>query len=86
MVSCYPNPANDKVTLSLSKCVLKDSYGDIGENIKIQIMNSFGQQVALLEVKNEKVVWDTQNIQPGVYFYSIKLDGLITVGKLIIAK
>lgn len=85
-IHCYPNPAKDKVTLSLSTFVLKGSYGEVGENNIIKITNAFGQQVVLLEVKNNKVVWDTKDIQPGVYFYSLKSNDSVKAGKLVIAK
>lgn len=82
-VSCYPNPAKDFVVFEFD---VRSSEFEVWENKEIRIIDAFGQQVALLDVNNEKVVWDTQKINPGVYFYSIKSNGVVKAGKLIISK
>ncbi|MCD4729737.1 MAG: T9SS type A sorting domain-containing protein [Bacteroidales bacterium] len=82
-VNCYPNPAKNFVFFEFS--VLSSEFW-VRENNQIRVNNSFGQQVALLPVKSNKTVWDTRNIQPGLYFYSLKSGDSVLAGKLIISK
>ena len=80
-VSCYPNPAKGYIVFEV-----ESSKFGVGETNEIRVTDAFGRQVALLNMNNEKVVWDTQKINPGVYFYSVESDGVVEAGKLIISK
>ncbi|NOX48353.1 MAG: hypothetical protein GXO89_15390, partial [Chlorobi bacterium] len=46
----------------------------------------FGQQVSELTVTSEKTVWHTDEVENGVYFYWIEVDGEVLSGKVLLQK
>ena len=82
-VKCYPNPAKEYVVFELS--VLGSEF-NVRENNEIRITDTFGQQVGVLPINNDKVVWDIRNINSGIYYYTLKSGNSIKSGKLIISK
>jgi len=71
-ISLYPNPAHNKITIS------------IGISIdKIEIFNSLGQYVMQLKPENTKVDVDITNLNPGIYYVKISSNNLITTKKLL---
>lgn len=54
----------------------------------ITITNSNGKTVEILEVNGQQgqKLWDTRNIKPGLYFYTIKVEEYSISGKIIISK
>jgi hypothetical protein len=72
----YPNPAEDYIVFEVNN---SKNY-----NQNLIITNSFGQQIAVLSTKNEKVVWDTRNILSGIYFYSYITEIVHESGKIVI--
>lgn len=77
----YPNPANDYVVFEFS---VPGSEFRVRESDQIRLTNTFGQQVALLPVKSEKIVWDTRNIPNGIYFYSLEIERKVLCGKIVV--
>jgi hypothetical protein len=80
----YPNPAKDYVTFEFKENIIK---GDI------QISNIFGQVVATLSIKNQKLkienqklVWDTREVKPGLYFFRYEMNGVWGSDKIVISK
>ena len=55
-------------------------------NPLITIINTLGQQIAQLEVKGNKTIWDARGIQAGVYFYFLKIEGKRFSGKVVVQK
>jgi hypothetical protein len=52
---------------------------------KITITNTLGQQIAQLKIVNKKTVLDTRGFIPGVYFYTLTVEGMSSTGKVIIS-
>ncbi|MCK4289110.1 MAG: T9SS type A sorting domain-containing protein, partial [Bacteroidales bacterium] len=80
----YPNPADDYVIFELKEKIIKGN---------IQISNIFGQVVATLSIKNQKLkienqklVWDTREVKPGLYFFRYEMNGVWGSGKIVISK
>ena len=74
-IKVYPNPAQDYMVFELNEYPI---------NVKIQIVNVFGQTVETLLVKSEKTVWDTRKVKAGVYFYNVEIDGKVLSGKIAV--
>ncbi|MES2656616.1 MAG: T9SS type A sorting domain-containing protein [Bacteroidota bacterium] len=77
----FPNPTSNDVTIAFN---LKSS-----KNVKISILNLLGQEV--INVANDKfaagsneVKVDVSNLNAGVYFYSMTVDGVSQAQKLVI--
>ena len=79
-VNVYPNPAKDYVSFEIPPSIPPNG----GKNI-ILINNVFGQVIAKLPIKNEKTLWNTRNIKPGIYFYNLNVSGFNKSGKIVIS-
>ncbi len=77
----YPNPANNYVVFELAPSISPNG----GKNI-IFINDVFGQVVATLSIQNHKLVWDTREVKPGVYFFRYEMNGVWGTGKIVISK
>jgi hypothetical protein len=75
-IRCYPNPARSDVIFELSKTTAGSE--------RIVILDSDGQQILTLDVLNHRVVWRTDNINPGIYYYYLKGDTELKPGKIIV--
>jgi hypothetical protein len=95
----YPNPANNYVIFEIpvihNNSAVISTLTEEGEkspqhnpqpNPTITITNTLGQQVARLEIKDTKTVWNTRKVQAGVYFYFAKLAGKRYSGKVVVQK
>jgi hypothetical protein len=71
----YPNPARDYVVFELN---------EKPTNSIIQIVNVFGEQVESLLIKAEKTVWDTRDVQSGIYFYKLEIASKVISGKIVL--
>lgn len=80
-INASPNPANTWVTFNYS-------LPEISTNSIIEIHNVLGALVHVINLTNYQgqVIWDTRNVKPGVYLYTLKSLGTQKSGKLIIAK
>lgn len=79
----YPNPFNPATEISYA--VPQDVH------VKLEVFNSFGQQVALLvdrnqEVGNYTVTFDAQKLASGLYFYRMQAGSFTEVRKLLLLK
>lgn len=83
-VKVYPNPAKDYVLFEFNPD--NQQYSDV------VIKNIFGQIIQIKNLKqflasaNNKWMWDTRNIEPGIYFYTLKALEFSESGKIIICK
>jgi hypothetical protein len=79
----YPNPFNPTTTIGYG---LKEKG-----NVKITVINSIGEEVALL-VNEEKesgyhtVEFNAANLSSGVYFYQLKAGDFVELKKMILMK
>ena len=82
----YPNPANNYVVFETENT--NGVVGNTGtkQSHTITITNTYGQQITILQVKDNKTVWDIRSINSGVYFYSLMIAGEFKSGKIIIGK
>jgi Secretion system C-terminal sorting domain len=74
----YPNPTNGLVNLDLAQ------YD--GKNVAVQVLNSVGQQVYNLpikEVTNQTYSVDLQNYPTGIYLVKITSNGVETISRKI---
>jgi hypothetical protein len=81
----YPNPANNYVvfeTENPANVIARSAATK--QSHTITISNTYGQQITILQVKDNKTIWDTRSINSGVYFYSLIIDGKFKSGKVIV--
>jgi len=77
-VNCFPNPAKDYVVFEIQEYEVNDQ--------RIIITNTYGQQIKLLPIKNDKTIWDTREIKSGIYYYILEANDSAESGKLMILK
>jgi len=75
-----PNPFNVKTTFAYT-------LGE-GGNVELIVEDSYGRLVATLVSQNQtpgeySVDWNAENITAGIYFYSLKVNGIVLVKKAI---
>ena len=77
-ISAYPNPARDYVCFEFKS--------EKGSTADIKIFNNMGVQISIpvLYYSEDKVVWDTRDVNAGVYFYTFGSDYENHSGKIII--
>jgi len=77
-ITTYPNPARDYVCFEYS--------GQQKPEAGIMIFNSMGAQISnpVLYNSGSKIIWDTRQVPPGVYFYTYTLAGFTGSGKIVI--
>jgi len=80
VINVYPNPAKDYVSFEIPPSIHPNGVKNI-----ILINNVLGQVIAKLPIKNEKTLWDTRNIKPGIYFYTLNVLGFNKSGKIVIS-
>lgn len=73
----YPNPATSKVNISIAK-------GQATSNTTIKIFSLTGSKVDEINMNNGNGTWDCTGANPGIYFYSGKIDGKKYAGKIIV--
>jgi len=73
--SVYPNPVNNVLNVSISE-----------NNTSISIFDIVGKNVAEMNLVNGKNTLNIENLNPGVYFYSIKRNGNVIETKKLIVK
>jgi hypothetical protein len=73
-VQVFPNPANDKVVFETPG----NSKG------RIIIYDAYGRQCASLIVSEERTTFDTKNLAPGIYIYTVSDHMQVYTGKLIV--
>jgi len=84
LYSNYPNPFNPSTTFSYE--IAKDS------DVKLTIYNTLGQVVkTVVHIENQQagkynVVWSTENLVSGVYFYRIEADDFVDIKKMTLLK
>lgn len=80
----YPNPFNPSTTIKYS---LKNS-----EYVSLKVFDILGNEIKTLvnEIKtagiHEVVFNATNNLTSGIYFYELKIAGLVKSGKMILVK
>jgi hypothetical protein len=85
-INVYPNPAQDYVVFEFPLSTIQNPSYNIGSknSAVITIINVFGNQVAMLPVNTEKIVWDTKDLQHGIYLYKVQSNEFQITGKLLI--
>lgn len=72
----YPNPATDKVMIA--------DLADNGITKTIKVMNTAGQLIGEMTTVNDMVVFETANLNAGIYFVQVEQNNEKEVVKLII--
>lgn len=78
----YPNPADDKIFLTYS-------IPAHITNLKFEIRNILGNVVGTYQLSpgnNDRILIQTANLDPGIYFHSLYLDGKNLVTRKLIIK
>jgi len=73
--SAYPNPANDILNISISE-----------NNTSIALFDIVGKTVSEMELVNGNNTLNIENLNPGVYIYSIKRNGNVIETKKLVVK
>ena len=86
MLKVYPNPAQDYIVFEMPFSTKQNIMHNnrVRNSTFITINNVFGNQETKLHVNSQKTVWNTKDVQPGVYFYKAYINGIPISGKLII--
>jgi hypothetical protein len=71
----YPNPASEKLTLSLTK---------IKPESKVEIFDVTGKLIYLSSIQERKTEINTKNFVSGIYFLKVTQDDLSITRKIII--
>lgn len=80
----YPNPAREYVVFEFEvHLALGDTKFEDGN---ILITDVFGRNVNELPIKSGKTVWDCREVENGVYFYILEIEGERISGKVVINK
>ena len=79
-ITAYPNPARDYVCFEYS--------GQQTPKAGIMIFNSMGTQISnpVLYNSGSKIIWDTRQVPPGVYFYTWSAQEFTGSGKIVISE
>ena len=79
-LTAYPNPAKDYVCFE----ILASKHDVAG----LQIFSGTGKQIVspLLYLSARKIIWDTRQVPPGIYFYSFVGNGVSNTGKVVISR
>ena len=80
----YPNPANDKITITTTDNFT--TYDFTIDNLQLQIFNLTGRVVSQLsngKLSNSQLTIDVSHLQPGVYFVKFILQGTNEVQKFV---
>lgn len=73
-IMVYPNPTTEFIVFES----ISLRFGTIS------ITDIYGRAVAEIPVTGEKTVWDTREVKPGLYVYSIELNKTTSSGKIVI--
>ncbi len=76
-VKLYPNPATTSVTIEL------DASGDPRET-SLSILTMDGRKVSELEVKDERLTFNTSSLNPGMYLVVLKKDQQVRTERLVV--
>lgn len=79
----YPNPFNPSTNISFY--LLKDGH------VSLKIYNTLGQEVAnlvneLMESGIHSVTFNAENLNSGIYIYSLQVNGYISTKKMTLIK
>ena len=75
--SVYPNPAND---------ILNIEIANAANNTSILVFDIVGKKVAEMDLVDGKNKLNIENLNAGVYFYSVKRNGIIIETKKLIVR
>ena len=77
----YPNPAKDYVCF-------EPTAGQQLHSSQLTICNGQGATLKkpILHNSSGKLIWDTRHMQPGIYFYTLRVNAFTKSGKLVISK
>lgn len=79
-LAAFPNPFSTQTTLRFDLAAFAQ--------VNISIFNAIGEKISTvyegqMNAGTQEVVWETQDVPAGTYFYRMQVDGNITSGKLI---
>lgn len=76
-LTVYPNPSSDQILIDLPEHHRKE---------EIKIIDVFGREIRILKALSQQnqILWNVQNVEAGIYFYSSKINGINYKGKIII--
>ncbi|MCK9271619.1 MAG: T9SS type A sorting domain-containing protein [Bacteroidales bacterium] len=79
-ITAYPNPARDYVCFEYS--------GQQTPKAGIMIFNRMGAQISnpVFYNSGSKIIWDTRQVPPGVYFYTWSAQDFTGSGKIVISE
>lgn len=64
-IAVYPNPAKNKFVVEIPNF-------DIQNNLNLNLLNVFGQEIKQVSINSTLTTIDIENLAPGVYIYQIK--------------
>jgi len=80
-IEARPNPAKNWTTFTYKLPATADEA-------LLQVTCAKGQLIHSVQLAGVQgqTIWDTRSIEPGVYFYTLKCEGISKTGKIVIAK
>jgi hypothetical protein len=77
-INIFPNPTSDRFNLSISNTIALEGF-------ELNVFNSLGQLVISQPINNHQTAIDCSLWMDGVYFYQVRMDGvLVKMEKVII--
>ena len=77
-ISVYPNPATDKVMISVN--------GNISSDAKVQVFDTRGTKLITRAIQTESTTLPVDRLEEGMYILRITNNGVTQIEKLIIRK
>jgi|GEM_PF-6473782 len=77
LLSIYPNPANDFITISVTELV------EVAEATTVNIINALGEIVLTEKVTSSNTTLNTSNLKNGIYFIKVESKNGSTIKKFI---
>jgi len=78
-ISTYPNPATTQVSF-----VSPEHQANTGHQALLRIFDLSGKQMAQIQVRDGKAVWNCTSVKPGLYVYSTVLNRQKITGKIVV--
>ena len=77
LFDAFPNPFDEQITFTLQPPDIRQA--------NLSIYNALGQVVHYFSFnENDQIVWNTENLSKGVYFYELKVSGQnVKTGKMV---
>jgi hypothetical protein len=88
VLKVYPNPAKDYVLFAFTEIKGFTQNKTLNSSTVITVFDFYGRKInnPVIYYTDDKTVWDTREVQNGIYFYILETEGESYSGKVVIQK